>query len=123
MGLPLTKNATSKEDAPLPEMVKTPKLNMKSVRFDSDKDPKLTIARIDEILQKGDLDEYLRFLPALIAQPNGETALNMEKLFHSVNKADPEFNSLEQFLAAYHLILALRQFAPHHQCSQSPQPG
>lgn len=39
----------------------------------------------------------------------------MERLFSSVNIDDPEFLAKEQFLTAYHLVLALRQFAPHHK--------
>jgi hypothetical protein len=34
----------------------------------------------------------------------------MEKLFHSANLNEPEFYAKHQFLAAYHVIKAVRQY-------------
>ncbi len=87
---------------------------MVSVRFGDVSKKPLTVAQIDEILNKGLLADFLDLLSDLIAEPNGVTAKNMERLYHSANIADAEFYAKEQFLSAYHLLMALRQFAPHH---------
>lgn len=88
---------------------------MKSVRFNDSDNERFSVASVDEILNKGCLSDFLDFLSTLIEAPNGEAAKNMERLFHGVNFDDPDFHATEQFLAAYHLVMALRQFAPHHK--------
>jgi hypothetical protein len=87
---------------------------MRSVRFTDESAESISVARIDEILRKGDRTDFLDLIAVLIADPLGPTATNLERLFLTANLDDPEFYAIEQFLAAYHLILALRQFAPHH---------
>lgn len=71
------------------------------------------IARIDEILNKGDLTDFVELIQILIENPNGEVALKMDELFAKVNMADDEFYAKDQYLATHHLISALRQYAPH----------
>lgn len=92
---------------------------MKSVRFIQKENPALAIARIDEILNKGRLEDFIELINKLLSEPNGEAAMAMEKLFHSVNLNDSEFYGKHQFLAAYHLIQAVRQYPPFYSKSFS----
>lgn len=87
---------------------------MKSVRFIQQENAPLTIARIDEILNKGHLEDFVALIKTLLSDPNGEAAIAMEKLFDSVDLNDPEFHAKHQFLAAYHLIKAMRQYPPFY---------
>ncbi len=93
---------------------------MRSVRFTDESTEPISVARIDEILRKGELTDFLDLISVLIADPLGPTATKLERLFLAANLEDPEFYAIEQFLAAYHLIVALRQFAPHHRAVEKP---
>lgn len=86
---------------------------MKSVRFIDVDGVGPTLARIDEVIQKGHLEDFSELLSVLMADPNGAEAKLVEQLFHSINFDDPEFCAREQLLAVYHLVLALRQYEPH----------
>jgi hypothetical protein len=77
---------------------------MRSVCFNDEASEPISAARIDEILRKRDRAEFLDLIAVLIAYPLGPTAANLERLF----------------LAAYHLVVALRQCAPHHRADDSP---
>jgi hypothetical protein len=83
---------------------------MESVRFIQKENTVLTVARIDEILSKGHWEDFVQLIKILILEPNGEAAMAMEKLFQSANLNDPEFYAKHQFLAAYHVIKAVRQY-------------
>jgi hypothetical protein len=83
---------------------------MESVRFIQKENTVLTVARIDEILSKGHLEDFVQLINIFLLEPNGEAAMAMEKLFHSANLNDPEFYAKHQFLAAYHVIKAVRQY-------------
>lgn len=87
---------------------------MESVRFIQKENTILTVARIDEILNKGHLEDFVELINILLSDPNGEAGIAMEKLFHSVNLNDPEFHAKHQFLAAYHVIKAVRQYPPFY---------
>lgn len=87
---------------------------MKSVRFIQQENAPLTIARIDEILNKGHLEDFVALIKTLLSDPNGEAAITMEKLFDSVDLNNPEFHAKHQFLASYHLIKATRKYPPFY---------
>ncbi len=89
---------------------------MNSVRFDGG--GPLTPARIDEILHQGSREDFVSLLALFMADPNGEAAEKLDQLFRGVNLEDPESEAREQYLAAHHLLAALRQYAP-----DAPRPG
>lgn len=87
---------------------------MKSVRFIQQENATLTTSRIDEILNKGHLEDFVALIKIIMSDPNGEVAIAMEKLFHAIDLKNPEFHAKHQFLATYHLIKATRQYPPFY---------
>jgi len=74
---------------------------------------RLSLAQIDNVLCKGDLEAFTRLLELLIREPNGATAHQAERLIISRNLDDPEFFEKDAFYAVHYLLKALRHFPPH----------
>lgn len=92
---------------------------MESVRLEPRE--RITLARLDEIVQRGDISLFRALILDVLEDPNGYLACLAEDLHGKANWADPEMMAKEQLLALHHLISALRQYAPHYREARDGQ--
>ncbi|BCO32061.1 hypothetical protein TspCOW1_21640 [Thiohalobacter sp. COW1] len=69
-----------------------------------------SLTGVDEVISRGDRTAYLGLIQRIIADPWGETAETVIKLYRRrVETDDPEFHAAPQYEAAYRLVQALRE--------------
>jgi hypothetical protein len=81
-----------------------------SVRFVADQ--MTSLKSIDEIVNRGDKDAFVRLLQSLIEQPNGPIAERVRTLYERVKQHgnDPECLAWPHYQATYWLVVAMGEF-------------
>ncbi len=93
---------------------------MESVRFEPSKE--IPLARLDEIIRRGEEAAFRALILDLLDEPNGYLADLAERLRAGEVREDPESPARDRLLAVRHLIAALRQYPPRPSAHAPREP-